>query len=156
MGFVLGGTPDFLLDTRRGLYSYPALQSRLVENSFATGALVDLSGPIIRLSNLTPEDFFVLLQKIRDVYAFGDSERYLIPDEAISAFMKHCSERLGDSYFRTPRTTITAFVNLLAVLDQNPGTEWQTLLGGLDVEKDCGADVERAFSKDDELASFQL
>jgi hypothetical protein len=156
MGFVLGGTPDFLLDTRRGLYSYPALQSRLVENSFATGGLVDLSGPIIRLSNLTPEDFFVLLQKIRDVYAFGDSERYLIPDEAISAFMKHCSERLGDSYFRTPRTTITAFVNLLAVLDQNPGTEWQTLLGGLDVEKDCGADVERAFSKDDELASFQL
>ena len=156
MGFVLGGTPDFLLDTRRGLYSYPALQSRLVENSFATGGLVDLSGPIIRLSNLTPEDFFVLLQKIRDVYAFGDSERYLIPDEAISAFMKHCSERLGDSYFRTPRTTITAFVNLLAVLDQNPSTEWQTLLGGLDVEKDCGADVERAFSKDDELASFQL
>jgi hypothetical protein len=156
MGFVLGGTPDFLLDTRRGLYSYPALQSRLVENSFATGALVDLSGPIIRLSNLTPEDFFVLLQKIRDVYAFGDSERYLIPDEAISAFMKHCSERLGDSYFRTPRTTITAFVNLLAVLDQNPGTEWQTLLGGLEVEKDCGADVERTFSKDDELASFQL
>lgn len=25
LGFVLGGTPEFLFDTRRGLYSYPAL-----------------------------------------------------------------------------------------------------------------------------------
>ncbi|WP_164569127.1 BREX system ATP-binding domain-containing protein, partial [Pseudomonas viridiflava] len=24
LGFVLGGTPEFLKDTRRGLYSYPA------------------------------------------------------------------------------------------------------------------------------------
>src|SRR2546427_11511226 len=33
LGFVLGGTPEFLLDTRRGLYSYPALQSRLAQNT---------------------------------------------------------------------------------------------------------------------------
>ncbi|MFN7611058.1 MAG: ATP-binding protein, partial [bacterium] len=26
LGIILGGTPEFLLDTRRGLYSYPALQ----------------------------------------------------------------------------------------------------------------------------------
>ena len=37
LGFVLGGTPEFLFDTRRGLYSYPALQSRLADNQFATG-----------------------------------------------------------------------------------------------------------------------
>ena len=36
LGFLFGGTPEFLLDTRRGLYSYPALQSRLAENTFAT------------------------------------------------------------------------------------------------------------------------
>ena len=30
------GNPWFLLDTRRGLYSYPALQSRLAQNTFAT------------------------------------------------------------------------------------------------------------------------
>ena len=35
MGWLLGGTPEFLLDTRRGLYSYQALQSRLEENTFA-------------------------------------------------------------------------------------------------------------------------
>src|SRR5690606_35156145 len=44
LGFVLGGTPEFLLDTRRGLYSYPALQSRLSQNTFAMDGLVDHSG----------------------------------------------------------------------------------------------------------------
>ncbi len=40
LGFVLGGTPEFLMDTRRGVYSYQALQSRLAQNttrSLATG-----------------------------------------------------------------------------------------------------------------------
>ena len=53
LGFVLGGTPEFLMDTRRGLYSYEALQSRLAENTFARDGLVDLSGPVVRLSSLT-------------------------------------------------------------------------------------------------------
>lgn len=156
VGFILGGTPEFLLDTRRGLYSYPALQSRLGENSFATGDLVDLSGPIIRLTSLTPEDFYVLLQKLRHVYAYGEPDRYLVPDEALTAFMKHCSKKLGDSYFRTPRTTITAFINLLAVLDQNPGTQWEDLLGEMEVEQDRGGETEKVVPQDDEFASFQL
>ncbi|PHU99648.1 ATP-binding protein [Iodobacter sp. BJB302] len=133
LGFVLGGTPEFLLDTRRGLYSYPALQSRLAQNTFAVGGLVDFSGPVVRLSSLTPEDFYVLLQNIRHVYAAGDQAKYLIPDQGIFSFMEHCSSRIGDSYFRTPRTTITSFINLLAVLEQNTGAAWQDLLGGIEV-----------------------
>ena len=43
IGFYFGGTPEFLMDTRRGLFSYEALRSRLAESSFA--GLVDLSGP---------------------------------------------------------------------------------------------------------------
>lgn len=63
LGFVLGGTPEFVLDTRRGLYSYPALQSRLAENTFAKSGLVDFTGPVVRLASLSPEDFYVLLGK---------------------------------------------------------------------------------------------
>jgi hypothetical protein len=70
--------------------------------------------------------------------------------------MKHCSKKLGDSYFRTPRTTITAFINLLAVLDQNPGTQWEDLIGGIEVERDRGGEGERIVPQDDEFASFQL
>ena len=141
LGFLLGGTPDFLLDTRRGLYSYQALQSRLSENSFAGGSLVDLSGPVLRLANLTPEDLFVLLGKIRNVYAAGDPRAYLLPDEALTTFMTHCSQRVGEAYFRTPRTTITAFVNLLAVLEQNPTVSWRDLIGDVEVVLETNPDL---------------
>ncbi len=158
LGFVLGGTPEFLLDTRRGLYSYPALQSRLAQNTFAINGLVDFSGPVVRLASLTPEDFYVLLQKIRHVYASGDTAKYLLPNEGIMSFMEHCLQRVGEAYFRTPRTTITAFVNLLAVLEQNPGTAWESLLGGIEVVADnAGADEHKvATGEDDEFASFKM
>lgn len=156
LGFVLGGTPEFLFDTRRGLYSYSALQSRLAENTFTKTGLVDFSGPVMRLASLSPEDFYVLLQKLRHVYASGHADKYLLPDTAIPAFMNHCAMRLGDAYFRTPRTTITAFINLLAVLEQNPGADWTSLLDGIEVTKDTAGDTEKQVDEDDELASFKL
>ena len=156
LGFVLGGTPEFLMDTRRGVYSYSALQSRLAQNTFAVDGLVDFSGPVVRLSALTAEDFYLLLGKIRHVYASGDPERYLLPDPAIAGFMEHCADRIGDSFFRTPRTTITSFINLLAVLEQNPGADWKSLLGQVDIAPDTGGSDELAVEPDDELASFKL
>ena len=157
LGFILGGTPEFLLDTRRGLYSYPALQSRLSQNTFASDGLVDFSGPVVRLSSLTPENFYILLQKIRHVYALGDDSKYLLPDQGIGSFMEHCANKLGEAYFRTPRTTITSFINLLAVLEQNPGTDWTQLLGGLEVAPDSGPVADLKVEDDDEeLASFKL
>ncbi len=162
LGFVLGGTPEFVLDTRRGLYSYPALQSRLAENAFAKSGLVDFTSPVVRLANLSPEDFYVLLGKLRLVYAFGDPSKYLLPDEALTAFMDHCHKRIGEAYFRTPRTTITAFVNLLAILDQNPHTKWHELLGNIEVSKDenGSADIPVGSADDtdgdNDFATFKL
>lgn len=156
LGFILGGTPEFLLDTRRGLYSYSALQSRLSQNTFASNGFVDFSGPVVRLSSLTPEDFYVLLQKIRNVYALGDAAKHLLPDQGIFSFMEHCSTRIGDTYFRTPRTTITSFVNMLAVLEQNTGSDWKQLLGGLEVAPDTGGAADLKVEADEELASFKL
>lgn len=155
LGIILGGTPEFLLDPRRGLYSYAALQSRLAENSFATMGMVDYRGPVLRLSSLTPEDFYLLLHKLRHVYASGDESKYLLPEEGILAFMQHCAGRLGEAYFRTPRTTITAFINLLAVLEQNPAAQWQELLGHIQVEHDM-EQITAEIEEEDELASFKL
>ena len=163
LGFMLGGTPEFLMDTRRGLYSYQALQSRLAENTFARDGLVDLSGPVVRLSGLTQEDLFVLLANVRRVF-LGD-EFDAVPDDALKAFMAHCSQRIGDAYFRTPRNTVTAFVNMLSVIEQNPGTAWQDLVGDVEIAADGGDDlsdiVDGEASKsgqeaDDDLTSFRL
>lgn len=156
LGFVMGGTPEFLMDTRRGLYSYPALQSRLAENSFATNGLVDLSGPVVRLQSLTPEDLYVLLGNLRLVFAGGDPTRLPVPDEALTAYMDHCSKRIGDAYFRTPRNTVKGFVQLLSVLEQNPGADWRSLLGGVTVAEEQPEPEAAADQGDDELASFQL
>ncbi|MFN7951355.1 MAG: ATP-binding protein [bacterium] len=161
LGFIMGGTPEFLLDTRKGLYSYEALRSRLAENSFLSGGLVDLSGPVLRLTNLAPEDLYVLLGKIRHVYAGGEPTRYLIPDDGLTAFMQHCSQRIGEAYFRTPRNTITAFINLLAVLEQNPGVQWPDLVGQVSIGTEDNPDLalptgEITDDADDELATLRI
>jgi len=159
LGFVLGGTPEFLLDTRKGLYSYEALQSRLAQNRFASSDLVDMSGPVMNLASLSPEDLFVLLGKIRAVYAAGEPDDHLVSDDGLRAFMRHCSQRVGDSYFRTPRNTIKEFVNLLAVLEQNPAASWDQLVGSAEIGEESNPDLaplEESEGGDDELASFQL
>jgi len=148
MGVLLGGTPEFLLDTRRGLYSYSALQSRLAQNQFATNGLVDYSGPVLSLSQLTREDLYVLLSNIRNVYALGDETKYIVPDEALVAFMQHCSTRIGDAYFRTPRNTVTAFVSLLSVLEQNAQASWRDLLGAVTIQADRNPDLEGEIEDD--------
>jgi P-loop Domain of unknown function (DUF2791) len=47
--------------------------------------------------------------------------------------MRHCAARIGDAYFRTPRNTIKGFLDLLAVLEQNPGSDWRQLVGAVDL-----------------------
>lgn len=161
IGFVFGGTPEFLMDTRRGLYSYAALQSRLSENAFAQGGLVDLSGPVLRLQSLTPEDLMILLSNIRTVFASGDPAQHLVPDEALPAFMDHCNKHIGEAYFRTPRNTIKAFVQFLAVLEQNPGTVWHDLVARVEIARDAeveepGAGASSESGEEDELATIRL
>jgi hypothetical protein len=150
LGFLLSGTPESLLDTRRGMYSYEALQSRLAENTFAVKGLVDFNGPVLRLANLSAEDLFVLLRNIRHVFASGDPAKYLMPDEGLQAFMAHCSKRIGDAYFRTPRTTIKQFVHLLSILDQNRQVSWQELIGTIPVEPDSNPELAPPPDIDDE------
>lgn len=159
LGVLMGGTPEFLMDPRRGLYSYEALQSRLAENTFVQGELTDMSGPVIRLSNLTQEDIYILLTKIRHVMASGDRNAYLVPDEALHAFLKYCYQRIGSAYFTTPRNTIKAFIHLLSILEQNPNQDWKNLLGNVPIEQESNPDLEpldETEEEDDSLVTFTL
>ena len=158
LGFLLGGTPEFLLDPRKGLYSYEALQSRLAGNTFAKQAgVIDYSSPALHLASLTPEELFILLKNLRHVFASGDESLYLVPDESLKAFLTHCSKTIGDAYFRTPRNTIKAFLDMLAVIDQNPNISWDSLIKNVDIAEEKPSDVELDIeSEDDELADFKL
>jgi hypothetical protein len=71
--------------------------------------------------------------------------------------MQHCSQRLGESYFRTPRTTIISFIDLLAILEQNPEMQWNNnLIQKIDIAPDHGGDADKLNVGDDEFANFQL
>ncbi len=158
IGFLLGGTPDFLFDPRKGLYSYEALHSRLAENSFAkTAGVIDYSAPILHLANLAPEELLILLRNLRYVFAAGDSDKYLVPDEALTNFLAHCSNTIGDAYFRTPRNTIKAFVDLLAILEQNPELQWNQLISGVKITEELNTNMPAIGDNSrDELATFEL
>lgn len=158
LGFILGGTPEFLLDPRRGLYSYEALQSRLAENAFAkSSGVIDYSSPTIHLASLTPEELYILLKNLRHVFASGNPEEYLVPDDALLSFLEHCSNKIGDAYFRTPRNTIKAFTDMLSVLEQNDHIHWKDLIEDVTVQKEKPSDIEGdVLDDDDELANFRL
>jgi len=160
LGFLLGGTPEFLMDTRKGLYSYDALERRLRENSFAQQAgVIDFSSPTLNLASLTPEELYILLKNLRHVFASGDQEQYLVPDEALEAFLNHCSQKIGDAYFRTPGNTIKAFVDMLSVLEQNPSIAWSDLIESIDIQEERASDMpelETEATANDGLANFSI
>ncbi|MEZ5433414.1 MAG: DUF2791 family P-loop domain-containing protein [Verrucomicrobiales bacterium] len=167
LGFLLAGTDECLEDKRRGLFSYEALRSRLAENTLAKQqGLIDLSGPVIRLQPLTPEDLFVLLKNVALVHAGGDPAKIIAGDEAIAATLHRANETLGAEFFRTPRDVVRAFVGLLNLLDQNPSKTWKDLLGtGILKKADSPMSEEEALAtgvnsaaddEDDDLTTIKL
>lgn len=172
LGIVLSGTPEFLTDTRRGLYSYEALRSRLAENSLAQqNGLKDYNSTVLRLANLTKEEMYVLLKNIRRVFASGDPDiEERLTDQAITAFLQHCYEKIGESYFRTPRNTIKGFIDLVSLMQQYPDRDWHSLIPAVSVDIDVdpsgmskpsdeigiGMIETEIPPKDDELTSFLL
>lgn len=166
LGFIFAGTDECLEDKRRGLFSYEALRSRLAENLLAKQqGLIDLSGPVIRLQPLTPEDLFVLLKNIVSVHAYGEATKFAVPDEAIVSMLQKANETLGADYFRTPRDVVRSFVGLLNILDQNPGTDWKKLLGvelfskssaPVSAEEEVAMGIAPVPDEDDDLVSFKV
>jgi hypothetical protein len=146
-----------MFDKRRGLHSYEALASRLASNRFASGDMADLSGPVLTLPNLTREDCYVLLHNVRRVHSGGDETKHAITDEGIEAYQHSCEQRLGAAYYQTPRDTIKDFIGLLNVIRQNPGADWQALIGQIktDAVESVDPSVAAAVS-DDDLATFKL
>ena len=76
---------------------------------------------------------------------------------------------LGAEFYLTPRDAVKGFVQLLSVIEQNPGSTWQTVMSALAIDRSvdpeagapdpddepssAAADAKNA---DDDLASFKL
>ena len=128
MGFVFLGTPEFVYDEKKGLYSMPALKSRLALNRLATKGLTDVSGPVIELQPLQEVEMDELLHKLRHVQAYGVVKDYLIDDMELWQFMLQCRAIHGQQYFLNPRLAIKTLLDLLAVIQQNPNVKVDELI----------------------------
>lgn len=167
IGFIMSGTPEFLTDCNRGLYSYEALRSRLAENSFSKSlGLTDYNSTVLRLANLTKEELYLLLINLRNVFAGGDRSKYLVPDNALLAFLSYCANKIGDNYFRTPRNTIKGFLDLLSILEQYPNLKWSDMIEQIEITRDIEPsevgklitqhEESQNISDEDAFASFKL
>ncbi len=129
LGIIMGGTPQCIEDTRRGVFSYEALKSRLEDGRFGRDDVKDVLAPVIKLSPLTYEELLVLIEKLADIHAdLFDYELAVSQDDMIN-FIKIEFGRIGADTHITPREVIRDFIELLNIVYQNPGLNISELLG---------------------------
>ena len=129
IGFILGGTPQCIEDKYRGLFSYEALRSRLAEGHFASEGLRDMTAPIIRLTMLTHDEVFVLVEKLRDIHSQLYQYTPTIGDGDILYFLNVEYNRVGAGTHITPREIIRDFIEIANILYQNPNKSVADILG---------------------------
>ena len=154
LGFVFVGTPQFLEDTRRGLFSYDALRSRLADGILVGGEFKNLAGPVIRLVRLTDSELLALITRINKLY----SERYgyeiPLTGEEMKAFLNLSLSKAGADKMITPREIIRGYISLLHVLRQNPSATFSAVLG--DAVAAVSPDPVSSGEDDDGLTDFEL
>ena len=129
LGILMSGTPQCIEDTRRGIYSYEALRSRLAEGKFSREGARDLLAPVIRLEALTSEEMMVLCEKLADMHAGLYGYPRTITTGDLVTFIRIEYGRIGADSHITPREVIRDFIELLDILYQHPDTEVARLLG---------------------------
>lgn len=129
IGFLMGGTPQCVEDRYRGLFSYEALRSRLSEGHFSTEDLRDTSAPIIRLSMLTQEEMYVLLEKLMNMHAGLYDYKPSLNHGDLIYFLNAEYNRVGADTHITPREIIRDFIELVNIISQNPEKNIADILG---------------------------
>lgn len=155
LGIIMSGTPQCIEDTRRGVYSYEALRSRLAQGRFGSDEVKDMLAPVIKLSPLTYEEMLVLIEKLSDIHAqLFDYEQTLTTDDLVS-FIKIEFGRIGADVNITPREVIRDFIELLNIVYQNPDINVEQLLGSESFEY-AKTQLEDSGNIDDEFAEFEI
>ncbi len=130
LGLFLGGTPQFLEDPRRGLFSYEALRSRLSDGRYAGGTYRNLIGPVIRLRRLSDNELFALIARLTRLHAQYYHWEPRVTEADMGTFLGACLSRAGADVMITPREIIRDYVMVLNILLQNPETSFAEVLAG--------------------------
>ena len=128
IGVFMSGTPQFIYDERRGLFSYEALRSRLADNRFAVQGFVDFTSPVIKLNQLSSEEIYLLLERLCELHSAHYTYENILGQKELTAFLNTVLGRLGADQLLTPREVTRDFLGLLNILHQNPNTTFDALI----------------------------
>lgn len=130
---TFSGTPQFLEDEFKGLFSYGALKRRLSSNKYEGNELYDYSQPVIKLRSLTNEEIFILLKKFVSIHELYYKYNSNISDDDIIFFIKEQYNNLENNKI-TIGEIIRDFFGLLNVLQKNPQITIKQLINSDKVE----------------------
>lgn len=139
---VFGGTPQFLEDPRRGLFSYEALRSRLCDSRFALDGFKNLIGPVIRLRRLSDDELLALIRRVSALYSQYYNWDVRISDEEQINFLQICLSRAGADSMITPREMLRDYMTVLNILMQNPEATFGEVVGSAVTLKTANSDED--------------
>lgn len=155
LGIIMCGTPQCIEDTRRGIYSYEALRSRLSEGRFGRDDMKDMLAPVIKLVPLTYEEMLILIEKLADIHSQLFDYEQTITEEDMVNFIKIEYGRIGANKNITPREVIRDFIELLNIVYQNPTVNMTELLNSESFEY-AKTELEDDNAVTDEFAEFEI
>ena len=121
LSILMSGTDEFVKDSKRGLFSYEALRSRLDDGKYGDiGGKRNYDAPLMPLQVLSPEEIFYLLQKLREIHAIHYNYEPTVTDDNLEELLNATIERVGTSQNLTPREITRDMMNILGVLYSNP------------------------------------
>lgn len=135
LSIIFAGTPQFLDDTRRGLFSYEALRSRLCDSRYDMQGVKNLNSPIIRLLRLNDNELFALLHRMTDLFSQYHGWVPSLSDEDIATFLQSNLQRVGSDIMVTPREIIRDYMTVLNILLQNPEITFSAIMKSKDQDR---------------------
>ncbi len=130
LGVIFAGTPQFLEDGRRGLFSYEALRSRLSDSAFAMSESFsggNITGPVIRLTQLSDDERLALIKRTTVLYSmyYGDVN---VSDDDMKAFLYRMLSRSGAQSLITPREIIRTYLSALGTLSADKSKKMSDII----------------------------
>lgn len=154
LGIIVGGTPQSVEDTRKGIFSYDALKSRLESSRFSDNITQDLLSPIIKLKTLTPEEMYFLIEKLGLIHGQVYKYESQLSSEELQFFIKKEYARIGADQNITPREIIRDFIEILNIILQNPEKTVRNILLGNNF--DYSTPIENEETIHEEFKGFEI
>ncbi|MBQ4136960.1 MAG: ATP-binding protein [Clostridia bacterium] len=156
LAIILGGTPQFLEDTRRGLFSYEALKSRLSDSRFDDLGYRNMLNPVIRLRRLSDNELLALIARVSVLFEEYHEKKLGLSEAEMAEFLSLCLARAGADEMITPREIIRDYITVLNILVQNSNARFEDVVKSIAKEsvsvgtlKPAQSEVKREYSLED-------